>query len=234
MKKMLFSLLLLTVFGALQAQTPADGGAQREWLTSFTAVEVTAPLDIRFIRVPDSEAPKIIYDTKGSYTTRFRFEVRDKVLRIMERPDSRRPERTQVEVYYNSLERIAIADAVATFEEPLSATLLDLVVGGTARVTVPLDVKDLRMELTGKSAATLSGDVRYLSLYVSNGTFLGLDLEVMSAQVNVTGAGEASLWVTDRFEGKTSTGGKIFYKGSPTVVRRDLKFMGGDVTHLDE
>ena len=76
--------------------------------------------------------------------------------------------------------------------------------------------------------------MRYLSLYVSNGTFLGLDLEVMSAQVNVTGAGEASLWVTDRFEGKTSTGGKIFYKGSPTVVRRDLKFMGGDVTHLDE
>ena len=50
----------------------------------------------------------------------------------------------------------------------------------------------------------------------------------------VTGSGSASLWVTDRFEGKTSTGGKIFYKGSPTVVRRDLKFMGGDVTHLDE
>ena len=148
MKKMLFSLLLLTVFGALQAQTPADGGAQREWLTSFTAVEDTAPLDIRFIRVPDSEAPKIIYDTKGSYTTRFRFEVRDKVLRIMERPDSRRPERTQVEVYYNSLERIAVADAVATFDSTLVSTVLDLTIGGMAQVTVPLDVKDLQLEHT--------------------------------------------------------------------------------------
>ena len=234
MKKMLFSLLLLTVFGALQAQTPADGGAQREWLTSFTAVEVTAPLDIRFIRVPDSEAPKIIYDTKGSYTTRFRFEVRDKVLRIMERPDSRRPERTQVEVYYNSLERIAVADAVATFDSTLVSTVLDLTIGGMAQVTVPLDVKDLQLEQTGKSRATLTGSARYLSLFVSAGTLDASALEVMSAEVNVTGSGSASLWVTDRFEGKTSTGGKIFYKGSPTVVRRDLKFMGGDVTHLDE
>ncbi|WP_346702286.1 head GIN domain-containing protein [uncultured Alistipes sp.] len=234
MKKMLFSLLLLTVFGALQAQTPADGGAQREWLTSFTAVEVTAPLDIRFIRVPDSEAPKIIYDTKGSYTTRFRFEVRDKVLRIMERPDSRRPERTQVEVYYNSLERIAVADAVATFDSTLVSTVLDLTIGGMAQVTVPLDVKDLQLEQTGKSRATLTGSARYLSLFVSAGTLDASALEVMSAEVNVTGSGSASLWVTDRFEGKTSTGGKITYKGTPTVIRGGMKFMGGDITRTGE
>lgn len=234
MKKTILALLALTATISLRAQDSSESAGVREWLTTFSAVEVTAPIDIHFVRVPETEAPRIIYDTKGSTSSRFRAEVRDKVLRITERYDSRRVDHTTVTVYYNSLERIAIADAVATFEEPLSATLLDLVVGGTARVTIPLDVKDLRMELTGKSAATLSGDVRYLSLYVSNGTFLGLDLEVMSAQVNVTGAGEASLWVTDRFEGKTSTGGKITYKGTPTVIRGGMKFMGGDITRTGE
>lgn len=229
---LLFALLLSVVAG--RAEEPVEGpGDNRVWLTTFTAVEVTAPLDIRFIRVPDTEAPRIIYNTKGSTTTRFRAEVIDKVLYVSERYDSRRTERTSVTVCYNDLERISVADAEATFADTLSMTLLDMTVGGSARVTATLDVKDLRMEVTGKSQANLSGEARYLTLYVSNGTFTGEGLEVMSAEANVTGSGTASLWVTDRFEGKTSTGGKITYKGSPAIVRCDLKFMGGDIARID-
>ena len=50
----------------------------------------------------------------------------------------------------------------------------------------------------------------------------------------MTSSGTASLWVTDRFEGKTSTGGKITYKGSPTIIRGSMKFMGGDITRIRE
>lgn len=234
MKKMAMTLLMLTLFGATQAQTPATDGGQREWLTSFTAVEVTAPLDIHFVRVPDTEAPKIIYNTKGSTSTRFRFEVRDRVLTVSERPDARRAERTQVTVYYNSLERIAIADAAATFDSTLVATVLDLTIGGMARVKAPLEVKDLKLELTGKSHASLTGTVRYLSLYLSSGSLDAGTLEVMSAEANVTSSGSASLWVTDRFEGRTSTGGKIAYRGNPTIIRGGEKFMGGDITRIGE
>ncbi|MEI3553612.1 MAG: DUF2807 domain-containing protein [Alistipes senegalensis] len=80
----------------------------------------------------------------------------------------------------NSLERIAIADAVATFDSTLVATVLDLTVGGMAQVTARMDVKDLKMELSGKSSATLTGDVRYLSLFVSTGRVEAAELEVMS------------------------------------------------------
>lgn len=233
MKKMILTALMLAAAALCRAQQPAEAGERREWLTSFTAVEVSAPLDIRFVQVPDTEAPKIIYDTKGSYTTKFRAEVRDKVLRITERADARRPERTSVVVYYNSLDRIAIADAAASFDGTLTATLLDMNVGGMAQVTAALDVKDLKMELTGKSTATLTGSVRYLSLFVSTGKLEAPGLEVMSAEVNVTSSGTASLWVTDRFEGKTSTGGKITYKGAPPVVRSGSKFMGGDITRTE-
>ena len=43
----------------------------------------------------------------------------------------------------------------------------------------------------------------------------------------------AALWVTDRFQGKTSTGGKITYKGAPPIVRSGAKFMGGDITRVE-
>lgn len=234
MKKTILTVLMLCIVGLTRAESPANSGEQREWLTSFTAVEVTAPVDLHFYRVPDTEAPRIIYDTKGSYTTRFRFGVQDKVLRISERPDSRRPERTQVSVYYNSLDRIAIADAVATFDSTLVATVLDLTVGGMAEVKAPMAVKDLKLDITGKSRVTLTGSARYLTLFISSGVLEAAALEVMSAVSNVTSSGTASLWVTDRFEGKTSTGGKITYKGSPTIIRGSMKFMGGDITRIRE
>lgn len=234
MKRLLASLLLLTLCGAARAQISIEEGGQRDWLTSFTAVEVAAPLDIRFVQVPDTEAPKIIYDTKGSTSTRFRFEVRDRVLTITERPDSRRTERTQVTVCYNTLERIAVADAVAKFDSTLRATVLDLTIGGEARVEAQLAVKDLNLNQTGRSRATLSGEARYLTLYLSTGSLDARALETMSAEANVTSSGTATLWVTDRFEGKTSTGGKITYRGTPTVVRGGTKFMGGDITRVEE
>ena len=206
MKKMILSavMLVFAASGRAQEAGAASPTEHNEWLTTFEAVAVDADLDIKFVKVPDTEAPKIVYDTKGSYTTKFRAEVRDKVLRITERSDARRPERTSVTVYYNSLERIAIADAVASFEGTLAATLLDMTVGGMAQVTAKLDVKDLKMELTGKSTATLTGAVRYLSLFVSTGKLEAAGLEVMAAEVNVTSSGAAALWVTDRFQGKTS------------------------------
>lgn len=234
MKRLLASLLLLTLCGAARAQISIEEGGQRDWLTSFTAVEVAAPLDIRFVQVPDTEAPKIIYDTKRSTSTRFRFEVRDRVLTITERPDSRRTERTQVTVCYNTLERIAVADAVAKFDSTLRATVLDLTIGGEARVEAQLAVKDLNLNQTGRSRATLSGEARYLTLYLSTGSLDARALETMSAEANVTSSGTATLWVTDRFEGKTSTGGKITYRGTPTVVRGGTKFMGGDITRVEE
>ena len=218
MKKMILTAVMLAAAALCRAQQPAETGERREWLTSFTAVEVSAPLDVKFVQVPD---------------TKFRAEVKDKVLRITERSDARRPDRTSVTVYYNSLERVAIADAVATFDSTLVATVLDLTVGGMAQVTARMDVKDLKMELTGKSTATLTGAVRYLSLFVSTGKLEAAGLEVMAAEANVTSSGVAALWVTDRFQGKTSTGGKITYKGAPPIVRSGAKFMGGDITRVE-
>ena len=233
MKKMILTAVMLAAAALCRAQQPAETGERREWLTSFTAVEVSAPLDVRFVQVPDTEAPKIVYDTKGSYTTKFRAEVKDKTLRISEKPDSRRPERTEVTVYYNALRAVSLSGAAATFEGTLDAAVLDVTVNRKASLTAKLDVKDLKMEQTGYSTANLSGSVRYLTLYVSTGKVAASDLEVMSAEVNAQSKAEVSLWITDRFVGKTTTNARISYKGDPKIVRGGAKFMGGEINRVE-
>ena len=49
MKKMILTAVMLAAAALCRAQQPAETGERREWLTSFTAVEVSAPLDIRFV-----------------------------------------------------------------------------------------------------------------------------------------------------------------------------------------
>ena len=221
MKKMILSavMLVFAASGYAQETGAAGAGERNEWLPTFEAVAVDADLDVKFVRVPDTEAPKIVYDTKGSYTTKFRAEVKDKTLRISEKPDSRRPERTEVTVYYNALRAVSLSGAAATFVGTLDAAVLD--------------VKDLKMEQTGYSTANLSGSVRYLTLYVSTGKVAASDLEVMSAEVNAQSKAEVSLWITDRFVGKTTTNARISYKGDPKIVRGGAKFMGGEINRVE-
>lgn len=235
MKKLILSALTVLMAAAAAAQPvqKADSAGRSEWLPSFTSVVVAAPLDIVFVRVPNTEAPRIEYDTKGSYTTKFKAEVKDKTLRITERADARRPERTSVRVCYNDVTSFTITDASATFEGTLTAPLMDLTVGGRATVAAALDVKDLKMELTGHSKAVLTGKVRYLSLLVSTGQVDAAALEAMSAQVNATSGGSVTLTVTDRIEATTSTKGTISYRGQPALVRGGSKFLGGDIGRIE-
>lgn len=235
MKKLILSAVALLFGSACFAQTAEPAGTRHsaseksEWLQSFSAVNIEAPIEVTFVRISDNEAPKIVYDTQGSYTTKFRFEVKNRVLQISERADSRRPEQTKVTIYYNTLDALAITDAATSFREPITAKLFDLKVGGHASLTATFDVKDLNMELTGRSSAKLDGSVRYLTLYVASGTVDGLGLETMAARVNVNSGGSVTLDVTERMEATTSTNGTINYKTEPPIVRGGMRFMGGNI-----
>lgn len=234
MKKLFFSIVMIAAALGARAQQTAPAAAEKsEWLPAFTRVEASGAFDVVFERVPDSEAPKIVYDTKGSYTTKFRAEVKDRVLHIRERIDSRRPERTQVRVCYNTLSSFALTDAKASLADTLRQSLLDVALSGGASLEGALEVQDLDMSVSDKASALLGGSARYLTLQVSGGQVNAAELETMSARVSAQSNAEVRVWVTDRLEARTSTGAVLRYRGEPAIVRTALKFMGGEIKPLE-
>lgn len=234
MKKLFFSIVMIaTALGARAQQTAPAAAEKSEWLPAFTRVEASGAFDVVFERVPDSEAPKIVYDTKGSYTTKFRAEVKDRVLHIRERIDSRRPERTQVRVCYNTLSSFALTDAKASLADTLRQSLLDVALAGGASLEGALEVQDLDMSVSDKASALLGGSARYLTLQASGGQVNAAELETMSARVSAQSNAEMRVWVTDRLEARTSTGAVLRYRGEPAIVRTALKFMGGEIKPLE-
>ncbi len=239
MKKLIFSaaaLLLAAATSVAQtASTPAakeNKPGKSEWLRTFTAVEINAPATVRFVRVPESEAAKIEYDTRGFTDSRFRFEVKDRVLHINERTDARRTERTDVTIYYNDLQSLSVSDAAVSFGDTLRVTMFDLQVREGASIKAVLDVKDLKMDLSGRSKAALSGSVRYLTLAASTGRVDALGLEVMAARVSVSTGGRVQLDVRERLEASTTTNGTLSYKQLPLLLRSGARFLGGDIAQI--
>lgn len=234
MKKLFFSIVMIAAALGVRAQQTAPAAAEKsEWLPAFTRVEASGAFDVVFERVPDCEAPKIVYDTKGSYTTKFRAEVKNRVLHIRERIDSRRPERTQVRVCYNTLSSFALTDAKASLADTLRQSLLDVALAGGASLEGALEVQDLDMSVSDKASALLGGSARYLTLQVSGGQVNAAELETMSARVSAQSNAEVRVWVTDRLEARTSTGAVLRYRGEPAIVRTALKFMGGEIKPLE-
>lgn len=256
MKKWIFAMTCLLGCFALRAQEPAaDGqepgedrisvdrlspevaaasGERSEWLPSFTGVHVVGPVKIRFVPAPADQGPRIVYDTKGIFTSKFKATVnKDKVLIISEKYDAKRQSVTEVTLYYNTLRSARFDGADVTVEQPFEATMFDLYISGGAVVTAAFDVQDLYLQLTGKSTLTLTGRARYLSVEASTGKLDASALDVTAATVMATHKAGVLLDVDERIEATASTGAKIRYRGAPPVLRGTTSIFGGEILSVE-
>lgn len=249
MKGVILSLILAMMAGAVSAQTTSTpttvNAAQTpteqvvsipktDWLTPFTAIKVDGPMNVIFKKVPTVEESRIIYDTKGNITSKFKFEVdKNGVLVVSEKSDPKRTSVTDITIYYHSLREVKIAHAKAEFEQSIEGTIFDLTVSGGAMVVLDVKTLDIAVECTGVSRLTLSGDTKYLTMRVSTAKVDCSKLAVMSATIECSHSSEVRVNVSERLEATTSTGAKLLYKGNPIILRDHTAIFGGDIININ-
>lgn len=205
-----------------------------DWLMSFKSVKINAPVNATFIKVPTDEEVRITYDTKGDMSSKFKFEVDKKgLLTISEKSDPKRVSVTDVTIYYNTLDEVKIAHAKATFENVIESKLFDITVSGGAMVSLNIKTLDTAVECTGSSRLTLGGSTKYLTMRVSTAKVDCSKLSTTSTTVECSHSAEVRIVVSERLEATTSTGAKLLYKGSPTILRNHDIVFGGDVINID-
>lgn len=230
MKRLILSVVLL--LAGFSASAQGENGTS-EWLTEFSEVNLSGPFRITFIQVPETEAPRIVYDTKGSYTSKFKAEVKNGVLTVTERAEARRTTTTEVTVRFHSIRKVKVSGAAVTFPAPFESAMFDLVVSGGADVDATFDLMDLMMDVSGRSKVLLKGEVRYLTLSVSTAQVDASRLKAMSARVDASNGAQVTLDVTERLEAKTSTDARISFSGHPAILRGKAGFTGGEVVRID-
>lgn len=240
----LCSILLLVSAGAFaQSAAPAVQAQSAERVVSipktdllspFSKIEIDGPMNVTLKQAATGADVKIVYDTKGCTTSRFKATVnKDGVLRVEERIDQKRESATDVTVYYNRLTDIKIMRATAVFENTIEADILDLTVAGGATVKVAIRSLDAAVDCTGRSAVEISGSSRYFRLNASSSKVDARNLDTVASIIDASHNAEVRISVSERLEASTSTSAKLLYNGKPTIVREHTSLFGGDIIALD-
>lgn len=241
----ILALLAMCLPLAASAQQPETAGAARlaalvnvphtEWLGTFDRIYINGKMQVRLVKISDDEGPKIVYDTKGSTTTRFKVEVDKKgSLNVEESIDPKRATITEVTIYSPAIKSLAVVAADVTLENPLEVHMLDLEVSGGASLNAEIHTLDLEAEVTGKSSVVLLGDAKYLKLNISTAKFDASEFSTVSSIMEASHGAEVKIAVSERLEAETSTSATISYKGNPTITRTYSSLFGGDITRVVE
>ena len=223
MKRFITILLSLFIITTLSAQ-------ERKELSSFTAIDVDAPIKLKLVKINESDTPYIIYDTKGAKNTRFSFELKSGTLKIRERHDPQRQSITEVTIGFNVLTDITIDKADTKVEGVLTSRLLDIYISHNAHFIAEVDVLDIMVYASGKGSVEISGKTEYHTAEVSSAHYNAQNLQSISTIVESSHNAVARVCAEDRLEMQTSTGGKIYYHSQPVILRSRITTFGGEIT----
>ncbi len=237
MKRFLLSIFAICCATNLMAQesTIPNPGPIKENLSSFNSIDVNAPIKLTLIKIDKSEAPYIIYDTKGCYTSKFEFEVQKKgdgILKIDERSDSKRDSVTEVEVYFNELTDISISKADVTVIGTLDTQLIDLYISNDSHFVADVDTLDIKVYASGKCCIILTGKARYQTVDISTADYNAAKLNTVSTVASSSHNATVKVNALERLEAKSSTGGKILYCIEPIILRSEITLFGGEIKLL--
>jgi len=99
----------------------------------------------------------------------------------------------------------------------LSTTGLDVTMSGAGQFQLDqLTAESVNINLSGVGGVNVAGEVKQATIEISGtGNVSAPDLKCQTAEVNIPGLGDATVWVTDMLSGNISGSGSVSYYGDP-------------------
>ncbi|RPH60268.1 MAG: DUF2807 domain-containing protein, partial [Chloroflexi bacterium] len=213
-------------FGAnFGGSVPGSGNviSQGREENDFVAIDVRYPAEVT---IQQGETEKISIEAEDNLLPQLRTQVRNGTLYIenSEGDWSKRvnPTKTvKINITVQNLEKVDFPSAGSVRIEGVKSESLRVSASGAGEIKmVKLDVRSLDCRLSGAGSVTADGVADKIELRISGvGSFDGEDLAGQSADVNISGAGSATLWVKSELSATISGAGSVDYYGSPSVSK---------------
>ncbi len=148
-----------------------------------------------------------------------RTEVRGNTLVIESEENIRNAKELNVFINFMTLEKIQLSGAVEVKgQNALKLGDLKIDGSGASEITLDLTADELRCEFSGASEIDLRGSSKVCIVDVSGASEIdAYDFEVSEMDIEVSGAGDANVYVTEDLKARVSGAGTIRYKGNPRV-----------------
>ena len=204
---------------------PGSGSviSETRQVSGFNAIELDYPAQV-FISQGSAESLKI--EAEDNLLPGLQTEVRGNALRIFYKAaEGERVNPTKmvkITIVVKDLQDVELNSAGELTIDGLETDKLDVSLSGAGNLKLnEIAVDDLLVSLSGAGSTTASGTADNLRVIISGfGDFDGSDLHSQTADVNISGAGSANLWVDEELDATISGAGSVNYYGSPTVTKQ--------------
>jgi hypothetical protein len=193
---------------------------------SFTGVKVSSGIDV-YLKQGNNDAVSVEADENlHEYIL---TEVRGGVLNVYSEYSIRDAERKRVYVTMkevNSVKTSSAGDVIG--ESPVNSDRLELSASSAGDIKLEVKAKDIIVDISSSGDITLTGETDKLRADLSSaGDLNAYDLKAREADISVSSAGDADIYVTEKITARASSAGDINYKGDPKYVDANSSSAGG-------
>ncbi|HEX8577583.1 MAG TPA: head GIN domain-containing protein [Flavobacterium sp.] len=142
-------------------------------------------------------------------------------------------EEVKVKLYFKKIQSIDASEgAVITSDKSFKQTSIAITAKEGAQITVPLNVKNVKVKSVTGATIQLSGSASVQTASLGTGGVLeAKDLKTSQTTVAITTGGEASVAATDLVDAKVRAGGTILIYGSPKKINQNT-VLGGSIKEV--
>ncbi len=193
---------------------------------NFTGVKVSTGIDVYLSQGDNLSITVQADENLHEYIS---TEVRNDVLHVFTDANIRRAEMKRVYVTAKDIKYLSTSSAGDIIgETPVRTDDLILNVSSAGDIKLEVFADNVEVDISSSGDVTLSGEADSLEGDLSSaGDLNAYNFIVREAELNVTSAGDADIYVTERLNARASSAGDINYKGNPKYVDARSSSAGG-------
>jgi hypothetical protein len=195
-----------------------DGDVVKEKrdVSGFVSLEVSGAFEV-FLYQGKTES--LTVEADKNLMGIIKTEVKGDKLRIYTDENIKSFTKMNIYLTFEELEMIDISGAVeVSSEDLLIFDELSLDGSGASELDLKMEVANLNADFSGASEINLSGMAKVAIFDLSGASEIdAIDFEVKHCELDVSGASDARLFVTDNLEVNVSGAASVRYKGSPQL-----------------
>ncbi len=205
--------LVLVLFGTLTAAIAQDKKSEPRSIGTFNELDAGKGINVTLI---EGDREKLVVEIINADLSDVVTELKGRTLEIKLKTKIYKDVAVQVYVTYKSIKSIKTGTgAFVDAEGVLHAENLDLKAGTGSTIILDIDTKSVSSHLSS-SKIELVGKTEFQDVTSNTGgKYIANNLTSKETFVKATTGGSAWVNVTDKLEAKTSTGGRVTYKGEP-------------------
>ena len=193
---------------------------------SFTGVKASSGIDV-YLRQGDAEAVSVEADENlHEYIL---TEVKGNVLHVYTDINIRDAKQKRVYVTMKDIISVATSSAADIYgESPVKSDELELSASSAGDIKLEIFARELKVNISSSGDMTLKGETDELEADLSSaGDLNAYELKAREADISVSSAGDADVYVTEKLKAHASSAGDINYKGDPDSVDAHSSSAGG-------